>query len=55
MLAAAGFMINVRKCHFLVVRAVILGWEICDGTAALADKALKRWIGQRLPRNLREL
>lgn len=55
LLAAAGFKINLCKCAFLVARAVVLGMSISAAECALGDKSLKRWVGQRLPRNLAEL
>lgn len=48
-------MINLRKCRFLVARAVVLGMDISRASCALGDKYLQRWLSVRLPRTLAEL
>ena len=55
LLAAAGFMVNLRKCASCVARAVVLGLEISYATCALGEKYLRKWLLQRLPCNLDEL
>ena len=54
-LAESGLMINLRKCKFLVARAVVLGMEISYATCALGEKYLRKWLEVRLPRTLQEL
>lgn len=54
-LTTAGFMLNLRKCHFLEPRVTMVGMEICGGSYRLTAKSLKRWVGASLPRSLLDL
>ena len=42
-LTSAGLMINLRKCKFLVPKAVVLGYELVEGGYSIATKFLKKW------------
>ena len=48
-------MVNLRKCHFLVARAVVLGMGISHASCSLGDKYLKCWLQVCLPCMLAEL
>ena len=37
-------MVNLRKCHFLVARDVVLGMYISRASCSLGDKYLKCWL-----------
>ena len=42
-ITSIGFMVNLRKCHFLVARAVVLGMDISRALCSLGDKYVKCW------------
>ena len=48
-------MVNLRKCHFLVAQAVVLGMDISHALCSLGDKYLKCWLQVYFPRMLAEL
>ena len=55
LLVEAGFMINLRKCKFLVVQAVILGYQVRAAGYRLSDKFLGGWNELKIPTTLKEL
>ena len=54
-LTSAGLMINLRKCKFLVPKAVVLGYQLFEGGFMLASKFLKKWRTLDVPRNTKDL
>lgn len=54
-LTQAGMMINLRKCKFLVPRAVVLGYQLFEGGYMLATKFLKKWQKLEAPRSIKQL
>lgn len=54
----AGFLVNLRKCRFLVERFDLLGHEVdVEGvpTMRLAEKTVLGWTDLTIPRNITEL
>ena len=51
----AGFMINLCKCLFIVLCAVVLGRQLSGESYQLAAKFMKSWAEIDIPTNLREL
>ncbi len=54
-LCRAGFMLNLRKCKFLVVSGKLLGFEISGEGYQLAQKFTKSWSNLKIPTSLKQL
>ena len=55
MLCKAGFMLNLRKCKFLVVAGKLLGFEISGEGYQLAGKFMSSWSDMQIPTSLKQL
>ena len=54
-LAGAGFMINVRKCKFLVDRLTVVGQEVEDQCYKPIEKPIHKLFGARPPQTYKQL
>lgn len=54
-LTHAGLPLNIWKCHMLVHSAHLLGLLLWDSNITLGAKAMQKFMGMELPRNLKDL
>jgi hypothetical protein len=54
-LTHAGLPLNIWKCRMLVYSSHLLGLLLWDSNVTLGVKAMQRFMGMELPRNLRDI
>ena len=55
LLAGAGFMINVRKCKFLVSRLTVVGQEVEEQCYRPIEKPIQKLFGAQPPQTYKQL
>lgn len=54
-LVGAGFLINLRKCRFLVTEFNLLGHRVSNRSVQLGDKFIAGWANVSIPRSIPDL
>ena len=55
LITEAGFMINLKKCRFLVSTMALLGFAVCKAEYHLGAKVLSKLLSVSIPETLHDL